>query len=674
MEYKNIIKRHNVLIPCPGKEDADRYVREQREDGAFLPAAKEKGQENPDFPINHCRIIRELASAGYRYGEERYRTAAARGISYWRNLNFQGASNWFYNSILIPRMLLDIVLLMGEQMEEGQRRYLIKEVKRAYTKERYVYDIGANIVWTNMITLHLACVLEDEALYLQAAARINEEMRFASQHTDSDRKWRGKHWRGYADCSVQDEVYEGVQDDYSFFEHGPLLHTGAYGKAYLYSLCQLMYECRGTKTLLEDSCRFLMDYLLEHFRWTMIRENQDYNVIGRKIGAKKGQGSMEPAISFGQLLTLLENSEISYRRREIAETRLKLERGENPVSGLRYYPRGRYLIGQSDALSVGVRMTCRGMLSSESVNWENLKCWYLGNGTSFIYTDGKDYDGVFPVYDWRKIPGTTAENRERPPLDWKQHIAVEGSESVLCGGITEKEIGAAAMELKKDGLRARKAWIFMEGEWVCLGSGISCTGGDDICTTVNQMKKRGGLWINGKPEEGKILLQEAAWVGHCRVGYVFPEGQRVRITSGKRKGDWNDIAYDQSPGRPDTPCWQEEDMVTIWLEHGTMPSGAGYEYHMVPWREGQVPETRVKVVANCEAVQAAVVGGCGTAVFWQEGEYWLEGRRVDVKRPCILLYNRGKISRMELDIRRQEEKKGENEASIRERQHQDIRL
>lgn len=644
MEFETIIREYRTLIPCPQKEKLDQYCREQGKDGRFGEVLGENGQGGEDFRFLQCCILRAMA-AGYFYTrDENYEKAVKDGIRGWKDMGVQGASNWFYNSILIPRMLLDTLLFMEDQLDEEQVQYLVSEVAGAYTEERYVYDIGANIIWTNTILLHLACYVKDERLFLQAADRINEEMRFAGRHAPEDRAWRDRHWRNYIQNPVDRPVYEGVQRDYSFFEHGPLLHTGAYGKAYLFSLCQLMYECRGTGILREESCRFVVDYLLEHYRWTVIYENQDYSVIGRKIAVKKDPDrswvSMEPDLDFVQLLKLAEASGNTYRAEEIRETRRRLENGETAVSGLRYFPEGKYLVSQSGPLSVTVRMTCKDMLASESVNWENLKCWHLGDGVSYIYTDGKDYEDVFPVYDWKKIPGTTVEEKQEPVLDWKQHIAVSGSESVLCGGAVLGQLGAAAMELKRDGLRAKKAWFFIEGEWVCLGTGIRCSGEGEVITTVNQMKRQGGLWIDGAEEEGAVQAKCRLWAGHCHVGYLFPEGQHIRISSGKRKGDWNDIAYNQSAKRPETPVPWEEEIVTLWLEHGKKPEGASYEYRIVPWTPGCVPKASARVEANTPSVQAVSLGGCAIAVFWEKGEWETGGEVWKAEGPCVIIRGR----------------------------------
>lgn len=657
MKFETIIENYKTLAVCPEKEVLEQYCKEQEKDGCFLSVLQESAKGGEDFRFLQCCIVRVLAVGFWYERDKRYENAVKRGIDGWKQMNFQGAANWFHNSILIPRMLLDTLLFMGDCLDEEQKQFLVSEVSNAYTEERYIYDIGANIIWTNTISLHLACYLKDERFFLQAADRINEEMRFADAHSFSDLEWRSRHWRNYIPNEVEGSVYEGVQRDYSFFEHGPLLHTGAYGKVYLFSLIQLMYECRGTDTLKEENCRFVLDYLLEHYRWTMIYETQDYSVIGRKIGVKKYPdrqwNSMEPDMSFLQLLKLAEALGLAYREEELEQTRKRLEDGQTAISGVRYFPYGKYLIQQGNALSVTIRMTCKDMLASESVNWENLKCWHLGDGVSYIYTDGKDYEDVFPVYDWKKIPGTTVEEKQEPVLDWKQHIAVDGSKADFCGGVSLDTCAVAAMELKKEGIRAKKAWFLTGDEWVCLGTDIWCDGEGEVITTINQMKKRGKLWFNGALAENNIQTEEQSWVGHCHVAYWFPKGTHIRMTSEKREGDWNDIAYDQSSKRPDTPFPWEADMITLWLEHGRKPEGASYEYRLMQWEEETVPKAKARVLANTPSMQAVVCGSCCMAVFWEKGELEIEGQIWKAEEPCIFIKNGKEIIRTDLKIKEQ---------------------
>ena len=44
---------------------------------------------------------------------------------------------------------------------------------------------------------------------------------------------------------------------------------------------------------------------------------------------------------------------------------------------------------------------------TEMLNNENLKGYNLPLGATNILTSGKEYEGIFPVWNWNKIPGTT---------------------------------------------------------------------------------------------------------------------------------------------------------------------------------------------------------------------------------------------------------------------------
>jgi chondroitin AC lyase len=651
VEFEDILARHYELEVCLNEEAIEEILREQNPDGRFRGISTEEKDTENDCRFLHCSMVRWLASGAYFYGQEKYIQAVLKGVDAWRDMKFEKAADWFHNSIFIPRMLLDTLLLMRDKLGKEREAYLIHEIQKAYTEERYKFDIGANIIWASSIRLHLACYLHDKEMFVEAIKRINEEMRFSDQHTEEDKQWRKNHWRKYIDNEIKEDIYEGVQRDFSFFEHGPLLHTGAYGKAYFSTLCQICYELKETKYLDEESIHLLVDFLLEHYQWTILGEIQDYNVIGRQIAAKptadQNLTKLESRLSFEELIEILLNSNLRYRTKEIKDLKKRIEERKRTVTGTKYFPIGKYLVHQEESMAITVRMTDCNLLASESVNWENLKCWYLGDGVQYIYTDGKDYDGVFPVYEWDKIPGTTVETKPMKVLDQKQHIAVDGSSSSACGGISDGIIGAAAMELVRDDLTARKAWFCFEGEVVSLGSNITCGGCFPVLTTVNQMLKRGTVSVNrNRRSETEDYVYD--WVGHHKIAYLFGEDEQVRINVGEQTGDWNDITYDRSGVRPeeDMPCSSE--MVTIWIEHGIKPDNNCYEYKIVPWQEGEIPKSQTEVLANTGKVQAAAQGDFMLAVFWEPGELEFRGQKIIVDEPCVICASNGDVKKSKL--------------------------
>ncbi len=100
-------------------------------------------------------------------------------------------------------------------------------------------------------------------------------------------------------------------------------------------------------------------------------------------------------------------------------------------------------------------------------NSEGLKNHYLGDGANFISRTGQEYYDIFPVLDWRRIPGTTVV--QKPTLPSEEEIREEGVTDFV-GGVSDGLMGASAFDYVKirDSLQARKSWFFFDNVFVCL--------------------------------------------------------------------------------------------------------------------------------------------------------------------------------------------------------------
>ncbi|WP_413252938.1 polysaccharide lyase beta-sandwich domain-containing protein [Streptomyces brevispora] len=105
-------------------------------------------------------------------------------------------------------------------------------------------------------------------------------------------------------------------------------------------------------------------------------------------------------------------------------------------------------------------------------------------------------------------------------------------------------------------------------------------------------------------------------------GWVLPGGAALHTLREARTGAWSDINTTSSTERR-TRHWQ-----TLWLDHGTDPSDAGYLYLLMPGVSRRTVAARaadrhwLTVLANTAAVQAVAVRPLGltAANFWQPGE------------------------------------------------------
>ena len=221
-----------------------------------------------------------------------------------------------------------------------------------------------------------------------------------------------------------------------------------------------------------------------------------------------------------------------------------------------HYPVGDYTLHVRPSYTFDVRMVSTRTMRCEYGNGENLRTYFLSDGCTNIVREGDEYQEIFPVWDWRRIPGVTAPQLKEIPMaksDWQ----TKGT-SEFAGGVSDSLYGATAYAYEDNyaGVltRAHKAWFFYENEVVCLGAGIASGAEAEVVTTVNQCLEKGQpVWIrNGKkvcqmnPEDS--VGGSLKWVLHNGVGYIFPEGGTVFCQDKMQTGNWYDINHNGFTG------------------------------------------------------------------------------------------------------------------------------
>lgn len=303
-------------------------------------------------------------------------------------------------------------------------------------------------------------------------------------------------------------------------------------------------------------------------------------------------------------------------------------------------PTGHHLFAAMDravhrgpAFTAGLAMASDRIAHYECGNGENPRGWHTGagmltwwaHGTGPGRPDHTDHtdrsartdqytDWFWPTVDWYRLPGTTVSTRrlaDRAGGEWGE----PKPDVRWVGGTTDGEYAAVGQHLKGLGssLEARKSWFFLPDEVVCLGAGITCADGVPVETVVDNRN----LGERGT----QALVRGRGWAhleGHG--GWLVPEGD-LRTLREDRTGAWSDINTTSTTERR-TRRWQ-----TLWLNHGTDPSDAGYVYVLMPGATRHAVarraagHRRVVVLANDSRCQAVAVPPLGltAANFWQAG-------------------------------------------------------
>jgi len=539
-------------------------------------------------------------------GNERLRPAVYSALDFWLDHDYENP-NWWWNVIGVPGRLARILLLLDDELDAER-----SEKGTAILSRARIGMTGANLVDVAYITVMRGILERDPAVVAEAVASITDEIRITTE--------------------------EGIQPDFSFHQHGPLLYNHGYGAVFMGNCSRLAVTVAGTRfEFPREKIELLNGLILDGTRWMIRRSTKDYGATGRGITRRQGKNE-----SAGYLRGVVENMLRlpTGRGREYRELLSRMSTGEPPLVGNRCFWRSDFMTHHRPGWYASVRMFSNRLFSTDRPhNDEGLKSHHLADGCTYIMRTGMEYHDIFPVWDWQKIPGTTVELT--PKLEGE--ICRKGTTS-FAGGVSDGMYGVAAFDFERDGLTARKAWFFFDEGFVCLGAGIGCRSGNRVVTTLNQCFLEGGVTVSsgGKAEtaeRGDHTLSGVAWIHHDGTAYIFPEPSDVRMRNDVQKGSWWSINHQYS---------KEEiarDVFTLWLDHGKNPADARYAYMVLPGAtlsETAAYHTRppVEILSNEPDIQAVrnEAAGVTGAAFYAPGVVTVPGEMtIETDAPCLFL-------------------------------------
>jgi chondroitin AC lyase len=551
-----------------------------------------------------------------------------RALKYWTLHDYQNP-NWWWNQIGVPRLAGEIAILMQPQLPRGQLAKVVGILKRSdWRKGPWT---GANLTWGVAIEIVRGCLEENAQTIAEGYSRMYQEIRIVSPSE------------------------EGIQQDYSFHQHGAQLYSGGYGLDYAIDVGRFVSFAWGTDFQIPaDKMTILNSYLLDGEQWLVRGDIIDYSTVGREItrkgkavapGASTGNRPSVPTPGEGLpgVVAMLAALPMP-RRKELRAFSGRLHRLEHSpaFTGNKQFWCSDFMAHRRTGFYTSVKMLSNRMLNGEEVNQEGKKSQHLSDGVNLLYLTGDEYKDIFPVWDWTKLPGTTAIQGTLE-IDGDNPIHARGS-TAFAGGASDGEYGMVAMDLGRGKLAAKKAWFFFDDGYLCLGAGIHLV--DDtvhnVATDVNQTLLAGDVLTSQSKQplvKGTCTYQagEIAWVYHNEVGYITGAGNPVSISVGPQRGAWSEIGTGSS--KPVTlPVFN------LWIEHGRSPGAGRYEYSVLPGASAKQVAARagngvMQVLSNCEDTQAVwhselkIVMGA----FRKPGFLATPVGRIEVDHSCLLL-------------------------------------
>ena len=556
--------------------------------------------------FQHAEHLRNLTELGRAYkkpgsrlkGNKKLKAVIYSALNFWLENDFI-CDNWWYNQMGVPGSFTAFLYIMDEDLTKEQISKTMAITGRANLEASGARVSGDRIRIAEILAQN-ALFKRDETQFSEVNKVIEGEIKFTTGR--------------------------GMQYDYSFHHRDDrVTSTLSYGMQYADVFAEWAALVAGTKySFSAPSIDQLIDYYLDGICQTMVFGK--YPDPGAKNRAITGPGALRPLSSAApeRLMTIS-----SYRKDEL-EKIARIRRGEikPDISKEWFYWDSEYFSHQRPEYFASVRMfSSRNHSMEVPYNGEGLMNHHYADGSNFISRTGTDYSGIFPVFDWQKIPGTTVV--QKPSLPSENEIQKKGLTDFV-GAVTDGRYGAAVFDFKSplDPLSAKKAWFFFDNEYVCMGAGINSTANLPVATTVNQCLLKGDVTVmsdNKKTviESGERELKNIRWVYHDSVGYLFPEPVSVNLSNQVATGSWFRINRQSRSSKEEISL----NVFKLWFDHGRRPARASYQYIVMPAvniaEMTDIKNNRgIEILSNTTDLQAVRHSGLNIcqAIFYKNGD------------------------------------------------------
>jgi hyaluronate lyase len=590
------------------------------------------------------------------------------------------AGNWWFWEIGIPRNVVDILVLLHAEVP-GQLRSALLAAVRWFSPDPNTRGRSAPFAETGANRVDKALICCMLGILDSNAADIARGRDALSDSADGGR------WSVFAYVSKGDGFYA----DGSFVQHSYLPYGGSYGLVALAGIAEIIAMLRGTSWAVTDPARSVLLDAVEKTYAPFVWDGRIMDTVrGRAVSRQNEQDYVAGFSLISSLLLLAPGCEDPYRSRFLSLAKGWLQRCTDQTlvghptqtvakSLLALDVLGDATVQAASAPSYTWMFADQDRLVHQRPGWgftasisssrigryewgnnENKLGWYQGDGMVFLYTrqDAAQFSANFwPTVDPYRLPGTTVNNETRAIGAKPSGTEIPRAFQAFAGGVAmDRRWGVLGMDHlnHNKSLSAVKSWFLLDDAVVCLGAGITGTGGSAVETTVENRSFAAGVAPALYTDSTKRLLAPGAAPVPARHsvhvdghgGYVFLAAEGVsgepEVSVVRRTGKWNDInTGTDTAGAADS---LSRDYVTVTHKHGVNPSDAGYAYMMLPTAplsktlaQSETPD--VQVLANTKACQMIEVKKYGVVLanFFTAGSRTVPAKGVYASSgPCTL--------------------------------------
>jgi chondroitin AC lyase len=561
------------------------------------------------LPAQHLKRLFEL-SVQYRdknsslFGKPEVRDIILKGLQFWTNEPPHAANNW-WNTIGVENFLVGIYVLMENELDNDLKAKGLKLMTLGVKPEYYDYygkATGQNALWLASAHMYACCLTNDMEGLKRVFSTVAEEIVIADG--------------------------EGIQTDYSFYQHGRQNYAFGYGKGFSETAAKYFFLANNTTfQFSNDKIDIFSNYLMQGQQWMSRYSYLEYTAMGRQI-SRKGI-DLKPILSSLKWMMVVDPAK--QEEYKAFYNRLSDNRKEKPLVGNRCFWRSDLMVHHRPNYYFSLKATSNRITSGESGNGENIKGWYQGNGTFYLIRSGNEYHEIFPIWNWRKLPGSLCSQKSGTLPLFLWGAGAQGATSFVYG-LNDGMYGCFGYDYNKDNVTAKRAWFFFDNEILNLVSNVS---GDSLYQSINQCLLNGEVWSGAKNKQGNIdrVFQDS-------VGYCINTTDKLVVKAENQTGSWYDINVSES-AEPIT-----KKVFSLGIDLGNKVVDKSYSYAILPaislgdFKKYKL-SNHVQILLNTKDIQAVFQKDIEQvqAVFYSAGKLDLPWNKltIEMKKPGLVL-------------------------------------
>ena len=616
------------------------------------------------------KIVKAYSTPGTKYyKKEEIKTQVIDALdwlydnAYHENLPELG--NWWQWEIGIPKKLNEILAIMYDEVPKDKK---IKYLKASQYFQPYAkwsafspsasyssaphkrISTGGNRIDTSLICFIRGVLMEDRTQILDGLNSVAEVGKIVTEK-------------------------DGFYKDGSFVQHDNVAYNGTYATVLFDGLGMILELIDGTEFKIESpEINNIYDSILKGYSYLMINGGVNDSVSGRSI-SRDNSSEIERGRDLVSSITLLSSKAPKEYRNDLYSMIKKIVLDNNFYSVIKKESKpkiknilenimadenikplkveGTKIFGAMDRAvytnskegKVVLSMHSNRIANYETMNEENLKGWYTGDGMTYIYgKDSSSFVEFWPTADMYHLSGVTnsinkmenkaGERREKPTVSPKKFV----------GGVETGDVAFVGMDFISwnNKTTAKKSWLMIDGAVLALGSNITSTDGEIHTTIDNRILKKGKIYIDGKELNKNAIIKNPKNISinfnenypDENIGYKIINSPELNINFTENKGSWKDIG-----GTLDTEIVKQ--YFSVYLNHGKDPKDETYAYVILPMFSKDEVEnydtSRFKIEKLDD--KAHIVRDAKTDIvainFWNDGENEFEG--IKTKYPLSII-------------------------------------